>query len=68
MAHFSDDFQKHLKLQKLHIALKMLNYTDVLFHKLNTNINKLDEHIRMIPELSLISLSALLQDSKFIAC
>lgn len=44
----------------------MLNYTHILFPKLSTNINKLDEHVQMVPESSLITTSALPQDPKFI--
>lgn len=58
----------HLKLHKLHTALKMLNYTHILPPKLSRNINELDEHIqKMIPESSLIAPSALRQYAKFIA-
>lgn len=54
----------HLKLYKLYSAL---NYTHILFPKWSTNVNKLDEHIQMIPESSLTIPRALLQDPKFIA-
>lgn len=45
----------------------MLNYTHILFPKLSTNINKLDEHIQMNPESPLITPSALPQDPRIIA-
>lgn len=44
----------------------MLNYTHILFPKLSTNVNNLDEHVQMIPESLLITPSALPQDPKFI--
>lgn len=57
-----------LKLHKLHIALKLLNYTHILPPKLSRNMNELREHIqKMILKSSLIAPNALPQYANFLA-